>query len=215
MHECWGTPFLRRLGLAAVAGSLLWAAPGRIPYFSIFGGEPRFENLPGGWCLAVDGGSKAAAVFIPAQDGAGRVLIECDKVDPAHPPTFRAVGRQSPTSIPAPCEVEMTWDVHFVGPSPVSGKEAVMSLTQSSLMNRANFDLIAAHGIPGRELGQADGGWVRYSFITKIQGQPAMDILYICYYFSVPGRYLFKPPVLTLILPDGTRRPYPDGTMDS
>ena len=54
------------------------------------------------------------------------------------------------------------------------------------------------------------GGGVRYALKIQVEGQPMMDILFICYKFSAPGRYRFKPPALTILMPDGTRRPYPE-----
>lgn len=199
------------LGLILVAVTLLWLSPGRIPLQCIFGDEVAATDLPGGWCLTLDGRSKASAVYIPGRVGSGEVLVDCQAIDPSQPPEFRAVGRQSPGSIPSPCEVEMQWDVHFSGTTPLSGSEPVMSLTQSGSMVRVNTDLLAAYSIPASAMTEIGRGWVRYSLKTRIQGRPQMDILFICYTFSAPGRYLFKPPVLSLVLDNGQRLPYPSG----
>jgi hypothetical protein len=74
-----------------------------------------------------------------------------------------------------------------------------------------NHDLVAAYSAPAQSMTHMGRGWVRYSLRTRIQGRPRMDILFICYTFAAPGRYVFKPPVLSLVLPNGQRLPYPTG----
>lgn len=198
------------LGPLALGGALLWAAPGRLPYLSTFGNDLASTPLPRGWCLTLEGRSNASAVYIPGNGGRGRVLIACQHIDPGHPPEFRAIGRQGPSSIPAPCEIEVRWDVHFIGAQPLSGKEAVLSLTQSGALVRENNDLVAAYSLAAQPMARMKGGWVRYALKIQVEGAPMMDILFICYKFSAPGRYLFKPPALTILSPDGERRPYPE-----
>jgi hypothetical protein len=204
-------PILCCLGMLFLGAALLWLSPGRIPLKCIFGDDVAATDLPGGWCLTLDGRSKASAVYIPGRGGPGEVLVDCQAIDPSQPPEFRAVGRQTPSSIPSPCEVEMQWDVHFSGAGHLSGCEPVMSLTQSASMVRVNPDLVAAYSVPAKPMTWAGHGWVRYSLTTRIQSSPRMDILFVCYTFSAPGRYLFKPPVLSLVLPNGQRLPYPTG----
>jgi Zn-dependent protease with chaperone function len=204
-------PVLCSLALLLLGAALLWLSPGRIPLTCIFGDDIAATDLPGGWCLTLDGRSKASAVYIPGRDGTGEVLVDCQTIDPSQPPEFRAVGRQQPGAIPSPCDVEMTWDVHFTGTTPLSGCEPVMSLTQSGSMVRVNPDLLAAYSVSAGPMAGLGRGWVRYSLTTRIHGSPQMDILFICFTFSAPGRYLFKPPVLSLILPSGQRLPYPAG----
>ena len=78
-------------------------------------------------------------------------------------------------------------------------------------MLRPDLDLLAVYTVPTGPMVKTEGGWFRYSSKIQIEGRPKMDILFICYTFSAPGRYLFKPPVLTLVMPGGERRIYPKG----
>lgn len=204
-------PLLCSLGLLLLGASLLWLSPGRIPIQCVLGDDIAATDLPGGWCLNLDGRSRASALCIPGRAGSGEVLVDCETIDPSQPPDFRAVGRQFPGSIPTPCDVEMYWDVHFSGPRPLSGREPVMSLTQSGSMVRVNPDLVAVYSVIAQPMTHLGRGWVRYSLKTRIQGRPQMDILFICYTFAAPGRYVFKAPVLSLVLPNGQRLPYPTG----
>jgi hypothetical protein len=104
----------------------------------------------------------------------------------------------------------MHWDVHFAGSGPLSSKEATLSFTQSALMINNNVDFLTAYWVQSPPQEGARPGWVRYSGTALIPEKARMDLFVICYTFSKPGRYLFKPPVLTIILPGGERRPYPD-----
>jgi hypothetical protein len=201
--------FLRRLALCALGAAALWVAPGRQPFLAGFGKELTASQLPAGWWLTMEGGSRASAVFIPSGGEGGRVRIDCEHIDPGHPLQFRAVGRQRPGLVPSPSVIEMEWDVHYAGQKPLSGREVTMSLTQSALMVRENDDLLAAYAIPTVPGQGAEPGWTRYSMRAHVQESAQMDLLFISYTFSTPGRYLFKPPRMTIELPTGERRPYP------
>ena len=202
-------PFLRRLALCVFAAGILWAAPGRQPFLAAFGKELMATQLPAGWWLTMEGGSVASTVFIPSQAEGGKVRIDCEHIDPGHPLQFRAIGRQRPGLIPSPSVIAMEWDVHYTGRKPLSGREVTMSLTQSAFMVRENDDLLAAYAIPTVPGQGAEPGWTRYSMKAHVQESAQMDLLYICYTFSAPGRYLFKPPRMMIVLPTGERRPYP------
>jgi hypothetical protein len=197
------------LGILALGGAILWAAPGRVPYLSTFGDGTVSTRLPEGWCLALEGRSKASGIYIPGQRAAGRILVVCRQIDPGHPPQLRTVGRQRPDAIPVPCKVEVRWEVRFIGAEPLTGNEAVLSLTQSGALMRENQDLLAAYSIPENPPESLDDGWVRYPLAIWVEGEPQMDLLFICYTFPAPGRYWFKPPVLTLVRPGGERQDYP------
>jgi hypothetical protein len=99
--------------------------------------------------------------------------------------------------------------VRFIGAEPLTGNEAVLSLTQSGALMRENQDLLAAYSIPENPPESLDDGWVRYPLAIWVEGEPQMDLLFICYTFPAPGRYWFKPPVLTLVRPGGERQDYP------
>ena len=204
-------PFFRRLFLCVLAFAMFCAAPGRQPFLADFGKELVATQLPAGWWLTMEGGSRASAVFIPSAEAGGRVLIDCERIDPGHPLQFRAIGRQRVGLVPSPCVIEMEWDIHHRGRKPVSGREVAMSLTQSALIARENYDLLAAYAMPSVPEHGAEPGWTRYFLRAHIQDSAQMDLLYICYTFSTPGRYLFKPPRMTIVLPTGERRPYPLG----
>lgn len=203
-------PPCRRLALCALASAILWAAPGRQPFLATFGKELMATQLPAGWWLTMEGGSRASAVFIPGAEG-GKVRIDCERIDPGHPLQFRAIGRQKPGLVPSPSVIEMEWDLHYAGHRPLSGKEVAMSLTQSAQTVRTNSDLLAAYAIPALPGHGAEPGWTRYFMTAHVQESAQMDLLYICYTFSTPGRYIFKPPHMTIVLPTGERRPYPFG----
>jgi hypothetical protein len=76
-------------------------------------------------------------------------------------------------------------------------------------MVRENNDLLAAYAIPSVPGHGPEPGWTRYSMRAHVQESAQMDLLFISYTFSTPGRYLFKPPRMTIVLPTGERRPYP------
>jgi len=201
-------PACRRLALWALAVAILWAAPGRQSFLAAFGKELRTTQLPSGWWLTMEGGSRASAVFIPGEKG-GRVRIDCERIDPGHPLQFRAIGRQKTGQVPSPCVIEMEWDLHYSGRKPLSGKEVAMSLTQSAQTVRNNNDLFAAYAIPSMPGHGTKPGWTRYAMEAHVQESAQMDLLYICYTFSSPGSYIFKPPHMTIVLPSGERMPYP------
>jgi len=202
-------PALFRVAFVGLAGILLWASPGRIPFKSTFGRGIPSTPLPCGWCLTLEGRSVATAAFLPEAKRVGCVLVDCHEVEPGHSPELRAIGRQDPRLIPAPCEVEMKWLVHYIGPQPMGGREAVMSLTQSSQMAGDNMDLVAAYSLPEGPVATLPGGWTEYVVRTRVSADSRMDILYLCFRMPHPGRYVFRPPELALILPGGERRPYP------
>ena len=201
-----------RLGgvaLLAVGCFLLTVSPGRIPYQVALGRNQPSTRLPCGWSMAVEGRSQASAVYIPGRNGPGKVMIDCQQIDPGHPPEFRALGRNNPHVLPTPCDVQMDWDVRYLGKNALIGNEVVMSLTQSCMVVRENTDMVAAYALPRSPLASMDGHWSHYSLKASIQGQPRMDILYLYFKMPFPGRYVFCPPRLSLILPGGERRPYP------
>ncbi len=202
-------PLLRQFLLFGVLGTLLWASPGRIPYSLTFGSDMKSTTLPQSWCLVTAPGSEASAVFLPGRNEPGKILIHYPRISLGQPSLLRAMGRMGPDCFPGDCDLEMTWDVLYEGRGSLSGKEAFLSLTQSAMTVRNNPDPLTAYSIPVEvPAGPANGGWRTYAAVTRIRNNPCMEHMLIGFDLSVPGKYVFRPPVLTVVLPNGERRPF-------
>lgn len=204
-------PF-RQVALWFTATALLWWAPGRIPLTFTFRSAMETTNLPRSWCLVAAPGSEASAVFLPGKEEPGTIVVKCPKISQGQPSLLRGMGRIPPESLPGECDIEMDWDVHFDGQGELSGKEAFLSVTQSAMTVRTNRDPFTAYSLP-REVGGAGhgAGWRRFSSVTKIRNKPDLEHMLIGFNLSAPGEYLFKPPVLRVVLPSGEQISFPLG----
>jgi hypothetical protein len=120
------------------------------------------------------------------------------------------MGRISPGDLPGECDIEMDWDVLHEGQGELTGKEAFLSVTQSSMTVRTNQDPFTAYSLPREPLNGGPGKeWRRYSSVTKIRNNPALEHILIGFNLSVPGQYVFRPPTLTVVLPSGERLAFP------
>ena len=202
----------RQAGLVLLSATLLWGSPGRIPYLLSLGFQMETTALPRSWCLVSAPGSEATAVFMPGKDEPGNIIIKCPKISLEQPSLLRAMGRVLPDALPGECDLQMDWDVLYEGQGDLTGKEAFMSVTQSSMTVRTNPDPFTAYSLPASvEGGVPKGQWFRYSSVTKIRNNPAMEHMLIGFNLSAPGQYLFKPPSLQVVLPSGERMPFPLG----
>jgi hypothetical protein len=169
-------------------------------------------NLPRSWCLVAAPGSEASAVFLPGKEEPGTIVVKCPKISQGQPSLLRGMGRIPPESLPAECEIEMDWDVLYDGHGELSGKEAFLSVTQSSMTVRTNQDPFTAYSLPRKTgNGGPPAGWKRYSSITKVRNKPDLEHMLIGFNLSVPGQYVFRPPILKITLPSGERTVFPLG----
>ena len=196
--------------VALVSATLLWAAPGRIPYLLSLGFQMETTALPRSWCLVSAPGSEASAVFLSAKDEPGTIIIKCPKISLEQPSLLRGMGRIPPEGLPGECDIEMEWEVLYEGAGQLTGKEAFMSVTQSSMTVRTNQDPFTAYSLPATVSGGIPGGqWHRYSSVTKIRNNPALEHMLIGFNLSAAGQFILKPPALTVVLPSGQRIPFP------
>jgi hypothetical protein len=203
---------LRQAALWLCVTALFWAAPGRIPLMFSFGSAMETTNLPRSWCLVAAPGSEASAVFLPGKAEPGTIVVKCPKISQGQPSLLRGMGRIPPDSLPGECDIEMDWDVLYEGQGELSGKEAFLSVTQSSMTVRTNPDPFTAYSLP-REMGN-DGlpaGWRRYASITKVRNKPDLEHMLIGFNLSAPGQYIFRPPTLKLVLPSGEKKAFTMG----
>jgi hypothetical protein len=201
---------LRHAALWLFATVLLWGAPGRIPLLFTFGSAMETTNLPRSWCLVAAPGSEASAVFLPGKEEPGTIVVKCPKISQGQPSLLRGMGRISPGDLPGECDIEMDWDVLHEGQGELTGKEAFLSVTQSSMTVRTNQDPFTAYSLPREPLNGGPGKeWRRYSSVTKIRNNPALEHILIGFNLSVPGQYVFRPPTLTVVLPSGERLAFP------
>jgi hypothetical protein len=197
---------LRHAALWLFATVLLWGAPGRIPLLFTFGSAMETTNLPRSWCLVAAPGSEASAVFLPGKEEPGTIVVKCPKISQGQPSLLRGMGRIPMDGLPGECDIEMDWDVLYEGQGDLSGKEAFLSVTQSSMTVRTNQDPFTAYSLSREPLNVGPGSeWKRYSSVTKIRNKPALEHMLIGFNLSVPGQYVFRPPTLTVVLPSGER----------
>jgi len=201
---------LRFCLLWGAAPVLLWAAPGRLPFTFLLGRSMESSDLPRSWCLVAAPGSEASAIFLPGRGEPGTIIVRCPRINLGQASLLRGMGRIPPAALPGECDVEMTWEVHYQGNGELTGKEAFLSLTQSAMTVRTNWDPFTAYSLPrGMEAMPGPQGWRRYLSITKIRGNPELEHMLIGFNLVAPGEYIFRPPVLTLVHPDGRRLPFP------
>lgn len=200
----------RHAALVLLSAALLWGAPGRIPYLLTFGTQMETTTLPRSWCLVSAPGSEASAVFLPGKGEPGTIIVKCPRISLEQPSLLRAMGRIPPEGLPGECDIEMEWEVLYEGQGQMTGKEAFLSVTQSSMTVRTNQDPFTAYSQPQVAPGGVPGGhWHRYVSVTKIRNKPALEHMLIGFNLSSPGQYVIKPPVLALVLANGERTPFP------
>ncbi|MDR3673201.1 MAG: hypothetical protein P4L36_20315 [Holophaga sp.] len=201
-------PGFQQAMLLTAMAALLWFAPGRAAYAQAFGCGILAARFPHGWTVLKPAGANLASVFVPGQDGPGILFIRCQPFSRGQLPRLRCVGRIPARFLPGFCEIEMDWDVLYKGDGRLTGGEALLYLCQPALSTRPDPDPLTVYSRPRHPVPESlPRGWTRYTHQIKIKNNP--DIAYMLIHFELrhPGNYAFKPPVLTVIHPDGTRQP--------
>lgn len=86
------------------------------------------------------GPSTVFILILPGKEEPGTIVVRCPKISQGQPSLLRGMGRIQPDSLPAECEIEMDGGVLYEGQGALSGKEAFLSITQSSMTVRTNQD---------------------------------------------------------------------------
>ncbi len=163
--------------------------------------------MPATWSLELEPGfGKGTAGRLP---GGGKVVVDIEDVVPGHWPKLHGTGRFHAADLPDQGWVEMSWDM-------VSEENVPKSLAAHLLFARVPMvedtkqEALTVRADPSDA--PEDLGGHRYRFHRKIDLstlQPKPTWIYLEYFFQAPGRWIFDPPTLEIVDPNGTRRPFP------
>lgn len=192
--------------LAVMAILLMAGAPGRRPLGLAFGAGAWTAALPQGWAILAQGGHRVDPLFAPGSAREGVLFVKVRGGASGPPPILRALVRLRADQVPPDSRLVLEWRVRHAGPRPLKGDEVGFSLTQSAMSARENLDPLTFYGVPGPSLQAA--GWWTYRQEIQVRGRPDLEFLLLTFHLSA-GRYAFKPPLLSLVLPDGGVQSFP------
>jgi len=197
----------REAVFALVFCVLIAGAPGSsIVRMAVEGKMDTLLAMPATWSLELEPGfGKGTAGRLP---GGGKVVVDIEEVVPGHWPKLHGTGRFHTADLPDQGWVEMSWVL-------VSEENVPKSLAAHLLFARVPMvedtkqEALTVRADPSEA--PEDLGGHRYRFHRKIDLstlQPKPTWIYLEYFFQAPGRWIFDPPMLEIVAPNGTRRPF-------
>ena len=206
----------RELVFILAACSILGIAPGvSAVRYAWEGKVTDLLDLPKTWSLTLEPGfGKASTGLLPGRKGKpGRILVHIEELVPGHFPQLVGAGHFNLADLPESGWVEMTWDIQSegLGAGPRHGQGQVALLFAAFRMvldTRQDAVTVEADpSAPPEPLGEG-----KYRFRRRIElgnGPYGSCWLYLKYVFQDEGKWAFDPPVITIVGPDGQRRPFP------
>jgi hypothetical protein len=210
-RPCKEAPW-RPLVFTLVTGGLLGMAPGSVAIRYAWEGKmTQLLDLPPSWSLALEPGfGKASTGLLPGEGGEpGKILVRIEDLVPGHLPQLIGAGYFNLSECADAGWIEMTWDIVMDGPLPdpeglfllIAAFRMVLDTRQDAV----SFEAEAA--VPPEPLG---GNTYRFHRRIALGGVRSGSFwIYLRYVFQREGKWTFDPPVLELVAPDGTRRPFP------
>ena len=167
--------------------------------------------LPPGWSLALEPAfGEATAGRIPGQgEASGRIVVDVKEVVPGHWPQLKGVGRVVPENLPTAGAAVLEWEVECEDQA-LQPRAVQFSLASVALVESTDPAMGGIHSAPTPP---EQVGPHRYRFQRKLDLAHAAVVrpgwVYVDFYFQGAGRYVFTPPRLSFLLPDGTTKPFP------